>query len=107
MHLIAVKSDIARQHPWLPGELSRLVDESQRVWTAKRRKYAETSPWIIEELLEAAHALPPAWNDSGMEVNRRMIEDFAGELHVQGILSRRVSAEELFPFAASLRAASA
>ena len=107
MHLVAVKSEVARRHPWLPQELSRLVDESQRLWTAKRRKYAETSPWVIEELLLAARDLPPAWNDSGIGPNRRMIEDFANELHVQGILPRPVSAEELFPFAAGPRAASA
>jgi 4,5-dihydroxyphthalate decarboxylase len=98
MHLIAVKSDIARQHPWLPGELSRLVDESQRVWTAKRRKYAETSPWIIDELLQAARDLPSTWNDSGIVANRRMIEDFANELHAQGILPGPISVEALFPF---------
>ena len=107
MHLVAVKSEVAERHPWLPAELSRLVDESQRLWTAKRRKYAETSPWIIEELVQAARALPADWNDSGLEVNRRMIEDFANELHVQGILPRPMSAEELFPFAVSPQAISA
>jgi 4,5-dihydroxyphthalate decarboxylase len=101
MHLVAVKSELARRHPWLPEELSRMVDESQRLWTAKRRKYAETSPWIIEELLHAARDLPPTWNDSGIAANRRMIEDFASELHVQGILPRPLSVEELFPFASA------
>jgi 4,5-dihydroxyphthalate decarboxylase len=107
MHLVAVKSEVADRHPWLPEELSRLVDESQRLWTAKRRKYAETSPWVIEELVQAARALPADWNDSGLEVNRRMIEDFANELHVQGILPRPMSAEELFPFAVRPQALSA
>jgi 4,5-dihydroxyphthalate decarboxylase len=101
MHLVAVKREVAAQHPWLPAELSRLVDESQRVWTAKRRKYAETSPWVIEELLQAARDLPSDWNDSGIAPNRRMIEDFVSELHVQGILPRPLSAEEVFPFAAA------
>lgn len=101
MHLVAVKSGIAREHPWLPQELARMVDESQRLWTAKRRKYAETSPWIIEELLHAARDLPPTWNDSGIAANRRMIEDFADELHVQGILPRPMTLEELFPFASA------
>lgn len=107
MHLVAVKSETARQHPWLPDELARLVDESQRLWTAKRRKYAETSPWLIDELLQAARDLPPTWNDSGIASNRRMIEDFANELHVQDILPRPLSVEDLFPFAVQSRQAPA
>jgi 4,5-dihydroxyphthalate decarboxylase len=107
IHLIAVKASVAQEHPWLPDELARLVDESQRVWTAKRRKYAETSPWIIEELLHAARDLPPSWNDSGVAANRRMIEDFVRELHEQGILAEPVSVEALFPFETKTRATAA
>ena len=98
MHLVAVKSSVALRHPNLAGELTRMIDESQRIWTEKRRKYAETSPWIIEELLHAARDLPPRWNDSGLEANRRMIGDFVSELHQQGILSEPLSVEALFPY---------
>ncbi len=107
MHLVAVKAAVAEEHPWLPAELARLVDESQRVWTAKRRKYAETSPWVIEELIRAGRDLPPSWNDSGIDANCRMIDDFAAELHEQGILSERISADALFPFAATSQASAA
>ncbi|MBZ9798381.1 nitrate ABC transporter substrate-binding protein [Mesorhizobium sp. ES1-4] len=105
MHLVAVKASVAQNYPWLPGELARLIDESQCVWTAKRRKYAETSPWIIEELLHAGRDLPPSWNDSGLTANRRMIEDFVIELQEQGILTEPISTEALFPFEDKLRRA--
>lgn len=97
MHVVAVKAELAQRHPWIPDELSRLIDESQRIWLAKRQKYADTSPWIIEELALAARALAPDWNDSGLAVNRRMIADFATELHVQGILPRPIGVDDLFP----------
>lgn len=100
MHLVAVKAGLAREHPWLPAELSRMIDESQRMWTSKRRKYAETTPWIFEELLRVAQDLPETWNDSGLTANRRMIEDFVAELHGQGILPNPISVEALFPFEA-------
>ena len=98
MHLLAIKTSVTERHPWLAQELARLIDESQRVWTAKRRKYAETSPWIIEELIHAGRDLPPSWNDSGLAANRRMIEDFVIELQQQGILTEPISSEALFPF---------
>ncbi|MER9232373.1 nitrate ABC transporter substrate-binding protein [Mesorhizobium sp. M0622] len=107
MHLVTVKSAVAREHPWLPQELARLIDESQRVWTGKRRKYADTSPWVLEELLHAGRDLPASWNASGLRANRRMIEDFVTELHTQGILAERISAEALFPFEAKSRATAA
>lgn len=96
-HIVGVKTEVARQHPWVLEELARLIDESQILWTAKRRKYAETSPWVIEELLYAARALKPDWNDSGLDLNRRMIGDFANELFVQGILNTPIGVEQLFP----------
>ncbi|TIQ37060.1 MAG: nitrate ABC transporter substrate-binding protein [Mesorhizobium sp.] len=107
MHLVAVKASVAQEHPWLPGEIAQLIDQSQRLWTTKRRKYAETSPWIIEELIRAGRDLPLSWNDSGLQTNRRMIEDFAAELHVQGILAEPISADALFPFAAKERTSAA
>lgn len=101
MHLIGIKPEILAQHPWVAQELSDLLDESQRMWTAKRRKYAETTPWMIDELLKCAQDLPEDWNASGIAANEAMINDFAQELHLQGILHRKLSVEELFPFYAN------
>ena len=96
-HIVGIKAGVARQNPWIIDELSRLIDQSQIMWTEKRRKYAETSPWVLEELIYAARALKPDWNDSGLERNRPMITGFATELHAQGILPDPISADQLFP----------
>jgi 4,5-dihydroxyphthalate decarboxylase len=98
MHLIGLKAGIVAEYPWVIEELSRLIDESQQVWTNKRRKYAETTPWMFDELLKSAIDLPEGWNRSGFAPNRGMIADFASELHLQGILPRQMTPEELFPF---------
>lgn len=98
MHLMGIKPEILAENPWVAQELSDLLDESQRVWTSKRRKYAETTPWMIDELLKCAQDLPEDWNISGIKGNEAMINDFADELHLQGILQRKMSIEELFPF---------
>lgn len=97
MHLIGIKAEIAAEHPWLAAELSDMIDESQRIWTAKRRKYAETTPWMFDEIRKIATDLPEDWNVSGFEPNRKMIADFSEELHQQGILPRILTPEELFP----------
>lgn len=104
MHIVAVKAKLAEQHPWLPAELTRLVDESHLLWTSKRRKYAETTPWIFDELLRSARDLSPSWNDSGLEANSGMIQDFITEMREQGILQTKLTPQSLFPFEARLQA---
>jgi 4,5-dihydroxyphthalate decarboxylase len=103
MHIIAVKAKLVHDYPWLADELTRLVDESQRLWTSKRRKYAETTPWMFDELLRSARDLPPTWNHSGLDANFRMIEDFITELREQGILQSALTPHSLFPFEARRR----
>ncbi len=62
-------------------EVSSLIDESQRLWLEKREKYADTTPWMIDELRRCASDLPPNWNVSGLAENETMISDFATELY--------------------------
>lgn len=97
MHLITIKAEIAKAHPWAMQELSDMIDASQAIWEEKRRKYAETTPWMFDELLKSARDLPAGWNASGFAANEKMIADFSEELHFQGIAPRRLSAAELFP----------
>ncbi len=97
MHLLGVKASFAAEYPWLARELSDLFDESQRIWLNKRRKYADTTPWIIEELGHVARDLPQSWNESGFAANERMIADFAEQLHVQGLTPMLLTPTDLFP----------
>ncbi|WP_201864840.1 ABC transporter substrate-binding protein [Microvirga soli] len=98
MHLIGFKAQIVQENPWVMDELSELIDASQRMWLQKREKYADTTPWMIDELRRCAADLPPSWNTSGLEANEAMISDFANELHAQKILSRQLTPGDLFPW---------
>ena len=96
IHLLTLDRSLARAYPWLPNELSDLIDESRRVWTEKRRRYAETTPFMLNEMLFAADTLPSGWDASGLETNRPMISDFLKEMHDQAILPRVLAVEEVF-----------
>lgn len=98
MHLIGIKAEIVEENPWIIAELSQLIDESQRMWLNKRRKYADTSPWMFDELLKTSLELPANWDENGLAANEKMIADFSAELHAQGILAREMTPLELFPF---------
>lgn len=103
MHLIGFKAEIVREHPWIMDELSELLDASQRMWLEKREKYADTTPWMIDELRRCAADLSPSWSVNGFEANEKMIADFALELHEQKILPRLLSPADLFPMHAGGR----
>jgi 4,5-dihydroxyphthalate decarboxylase len=97
IHVLGFKAEFLRERPWLADELSGLIDRSQEVWLEKRRKYAETTPWIIEELGRMAHDLPEDWNRSGLEANRTMIADFLSEVRRQGLADIDLTPDQLFP----------
>lgn len=97
IHVLGIKPEMAAAHPWLPGALSELLDQSSRMWLAKREKYADTTPWIIDELRQTALDLPPDWNNNGFEINLPMVADFGRELHAQQITQQLLTPADLFP----------
>ncbi|HWK47171.1 MAG TPA: hypothetical protein VNT30_20785 [Stellaceae bacterium] len=99
IHLLGIKPAIARDHPWLPLALSEVLDQSSRAWIDKRLKYADTTPWMLDELRQVARDLPPYWDRNGFAANERMIDDFAAELHAQELTPTRLTPRDLFPTA--------
>ena len=96
-HILGIKRHIVEQYPWLPKELSDLLDRSRQLWQQKRQKYAETTAWIIEDLYFSARTLPKNWDATGLEENRGMIRAFLSALDAQGICKSSLSPDDLFP----------
>ena len=97
IHLLALKPAVADAHPWLPEALSEVIDRAYQVWMDKRAKYADTTPWLLDDLRRTARDLPPDWNANGFAANEKMIANFGTELHVQGLTTRCLTPAELFP----------
>ncbi|KAA8670887.1 MULTISPECIES: nitrate ABC transporter substrate-binding protein [Pantoea] len=100
IHLLALKPALAAAHPWLPQALSEVIDRAYQLWMRKREKYADTTPWLLDDLRRTAQELPADWNQNGFTANKRMIADFARELFQQGLTTTLLSPEEIFPAAA-------
>ena len=76
MHLLGIKPDILRAHPWVGQSLSAALDASAAMWLHKRRKYADTTPWILDELIQTSRDLPEGWDRNGLQANQPMVTDF-------------------------------
>ncbi|WP_320409768.1 nitrate ABC transporter substrate-binding protein [Bosea sp. Root483D1] len=105
MHIIGIKPELAAREPWLPQALSDLLDESGRVWLERRRRYADTTPWLIDELVRSGHDLPENWNESGLAANRTMIAAFIEQLRIQNLADTDLTPETLFPATPALEGA--
>lgn len=99
IHLIGIKPTIASAHPWLPGALSELLEESGRVWLDKRIKYADTTPWILDEIGRCARDLPENWSQNGFDANQPMLAKFCSEIFEQKLTKRLLTPAEMFPIA--------
>lgn len=99
IHILGFKPAVLAEHPWLGQALSELLDESSRIWMEKRMKYADTTPWILDDIRRTALDLPAEWNRNGLAANRKMIDDFVSEMLDQKLIAQGVSADALFPHA--------
>jgi 4,5-dihydroxyphthalate decarboxylase len=97
IHLLTLKAAVVAEHPWLPEALAELFAESKRVWLEKRVKYADTTPWLLEELGRSLRDLPDSWEQSGFEANLPMLEGFCEELFAQRITPQRLDPKIIFP----------
>lgn len=98
IHILGIKPAIVQAHPWIIEELSRLLDASFIIWQKKREKYAETTPWIIDDIRLTANTLSSDWNASGFEANRKMIAAFAKEQFDQKLNAKLLTPEQIFPY---------
>lgn len=97
IHVLAFKEDLVRERPEVAGAISSAFAESRRIWTAKRRRYAETSMWLISDLLREARSLPAGWDLPGLEYQGPMFAAFAEQMVTQGLLAQSPTIDQLFP----------
>lgn len=97
IHVLGIKPALAAANPGLTDALSDIIGQSARMWYDKRVKYADTTPWLMDDLARIARDLPSNWNENGFAANRKMVTDFATELFEQGLTARCLTPMELFP----------
>ena len=97
IHLLAMKADFVNAYPGVPRHLVNLLRASEDMWLTKRRKYFETTPWVIADLLRMSQVFAADWNPAGLEANRKMINEFAYQQFAQKLTPTQHDADFLFP----------
>lgn len=96
IHLTVLRADLVAAHPWLPSAVLELLEQSKRLWQARRRFYADTTPWVLADFAHTEAVIGADWMPHGLQANAAMTAAFCAELTAQQIVSRPVDPDGLF-----------
>lgn len=98
MHIVCIRREIIKQHPWVPVELFRAFEASKAL-SNRRMENPRVAPIVwYREAWEEQQALigPDPWEYGWTERNRRNFDTLIGYSHEQGLIKQRFQIEDLF-----------
>jgi 4,5-dihydroxyphthalate decarboxylase len=99
MHIVGIRKEIARQHPWLPAAVFKAFSQSKAMAVdllADTSATKVTLPFVEEQLQAARETMGEDFWSYGVHAARRTLETFVRHHHSQGLSHRLVPVEELF-----------
>jgi 4,5-dihydroxyphthalate decarboxylase len=100
MHLMGVKRHLVERHPWLPASLYKAFSEAKKYAMHDVRDINAllvTLPWLIAEAEESAALMGEDFWRYGVKENAKEIDALTRYAYEQGLVSRKLSIEDLFP----------
>ena len=100
MHLIGVKRHLVEKHAWLPASLYKAFSQAKAYAMHDVRDINAllvTLPWLVAEVEETVALMGEDFWRYGVKENAREIEALTRYAYEQGLVSRRLSMEDLFP----------
>lgn len=99
MHVLAVREELLRAHPWLASSLFAAFRQAKDIAIRELEEigaYNVTVPWLAEELKDIRAVLGEDYWPYGLAKNRASIEAALRYSHAQGLSARRLTIEEAF-----------
>ena len=100
MHLMGVKRHLVERHPWLPASLYKAFGQAKAYAMHDVRDINAllvTLPWLVAEVEETVALMGEDFWRYGAKENAKEIDALTRYAHEQGLVSRKLSLEELFP----------
>jgi 4,5-dihydroxyphthalate decarboxylase len=99
MHLVGIRKELVAQYPWLPTSVYKAFCEAKALAMIDLldvNALMVTLPWMIPETEETIKLMGPDYWAYGVHENKREIEALTQYVYEQGLVDRKLSAEELF-----------
>jgi 4,5-dihydroxyphthalate decarboxylase len=100
MHVIVVRRELYEAEPWIGPSLFSSFVAAKRLGLANAYEIdvsRHSLAWWVSYLEEERRLLGDDPWTYGVEPNRHTVETFVGYCHSQGLISRRLAIEEIFP----------
>lgn len=99
MHVLAIRRDTAKEHPWLAQAVFDAYSESKTVaYRLKDRLTWATDmlPWYSQELENTRALMGDNYYPYGLDANQKTVETLYRYSHNQGLANRVLTVEETF-----------
>jgi len=96
-HLIVVKDELLEAHPQLAVDVFEAFAHAKRLYIERLRTSDIAKPTDIDQLHRQVMELVGDPLPYGIAPNRRVLEELIDHAFTQGIITKRVTSEELFP----------
>lgn len=99
MHVVGIRKELAAQHPWLPGAVSKAFTQSKAAALALLSDTSATKvtlPFVEEQLKAARETMGDDYWSYGVAPALKTLETFVRHHHSQGLSTRLMPVGELF-----------
>ncbi len=99
MHAVAVRKDVAEEHPWLLKAVFDAYSQAKRLMYGFMRKsawYKTSLPWVGQEFEKTVALMGENYWPYGIEPNRTALEALFQYSYEQGLAKRKLTIEGLF-----------
>jgi 4,5-dihydroxyphthalate decarboxylase len=99
MHVIAIRTDVLEEHPWLAKAVFKMYSEAKTVAYENLQSTTVNRvalPWAAEEYEKTCELMGTNYWSYGVEANRKELESIMRYVYEQGLVKRQIGFEELF-----------
>lgn len=99
MHAVAIRRDVADEHPWLPKAVFDAYSQAKTMSYARMRRTGwadDMLPWYGHELAETVALMGENFYSYGIGPNRKALETLFRYSYEQGLTKKKLSLDDLF-----------
>jgi 4,5-dihydroxyphthalate decarboxylase len=99
MHTVVLRRDVYTENPWIAQSLTKAFDAAQRIAYDELEEMTALKtmlPWLAAHLEQTRATMGDDFWPYGFERNRQTLDTFLRYSYEQGLLPRRLEADELF-----------
>ena len=99
MHTIGIRKNLLHEHPWLARNVFKAFCLAKDVAIRELQvpqASKVTLPWVVAEYVNTLHVMGKDFWPYGFKPNQRVLEAMINWSYREGLISRKISAKELF-----------